>query len=92
MGKSPLFLKCINYIFFVFSNCPDYDLCEECEAIFGVHDPNHVFLKIRRPVRLRNKSPLLKQIIYRSTLAEPLETRQPLYEGAEKLVKAKMEK
>ncbi|XP_071149090.1 next to BRCA1 gene 1 protein-like [Mytilus edulis] len=73
-------------------NCSDYDLCEECEAIHGVHDPNHVFLKIRRPVRLRNKTPLLKQIIYRSSSTEHIEARQPLFESAEKLLKAKMDK
>ena len=32
------------------SNCEDYDLCEECEGVEGVHNPDHVFLKIRRPV------------------------------------------
>ena len=72
-------------------NCADYDLCEECEAIFGVHDPNHVFLKIRRPVRLRNKSPLLKQIIYRSP---PTDTDGQIHESAEKLhhMRSKMDK
>ena len=71
-------------------NCPDYDLCEECEAIHGVHDPSHVFLKIRRPVRLRNKAPLLKQIIYRTT--EFGETRLPLFDNPEEMLKNKMEK
>lgn len=29
------------------STCPDYDLCEVCEAKTGVHDPSHLFLKLR---------------------------------------------
>jgi len=28
--------------------CPDYDLCETCEAKGGVHDPSHAFIKLRR--------------------------------------------
>ncbi|GFS07575.1 next to BRCA1 1 protein [Elysia marginata] len=32
-------------------NCLDFDLCERCEAIPGLHDPTHVFLKIRHPAR-----------------------------------------
>ncbi|KAF9162476.1 hypothetical protein DFQ26_003530 [Actinomortierella ambigua] len=43
-------------------NCADYDLCGNCEAkeAHG-HDPNHIFLKIRRPVetRLAHPTPLL---------------------------------
>lgn len=35
-------------------NCPDYDLCEPCEELFGkqegIHPQDHVFLKIRRPI------------------------------------------
>jgi len=49
-----------------------------------------VFLKIRRPVRLRNKTPLLKQIIYRTT--EFGETRLPLFNNPEEMLKNKMEK
>jgi len=33
------------------NNCPDYDLCQACEAKGGVHDPSHVFLKIAKPVQ-----------------------------------------
>jgi len=32
------------------SNCPDYDLCQTCEAKGGIHEPSHVFLKIAKPV------------------------------------------
>jgi hypothetical protein len=34
------------------ANCADYDLCETCEAKGGVHNPDHVFLKIVRPIRV----------------------------------------
>jgi len=30
------------------SSCPDYDLCEACEAKPGVHDASHQFLKLRK--------------------------------------------
>jgi len=33
------------------SNCPDYDLCQNCESKVGVHDPSHVFLKIAKPIQ-----------------------------------------
>lgn len=47
-------------------HCPDYDLCESCEAIEGVHDANHVFLKLKRPaVKSGHKmEPLLCQPLY----------------------------
>ncbi|NXM03656.1 NBR1 protein, partial [Tyrannus savana] len=32
------------------SLCPAYNICEECEAGMYSHDPNHVLLKLRRPV------------------------------------------
>jgi len=32
------------------STCPDYDLCEKCEPQ-GVHNPDHVFLMIKKAVR-----------------------------------------
>jgi len=31
------------------SICPDFDLCEICEALENVHDPTHVFFKIKNP-------------------------------------------
>ncbi|XP_020651700.3 next to BRCA1 gene 1 protein isoform X1 [Pogona vitticeps] len=32
------------------SLCPSYSICELCEAGVYTHDPNHVLLKLRRPV------------------------------------------
>ncbi|XP_009876705.1 PREDICTED: next to BRCA1 gene 1 protein [Apaloderma vittatum] len=32
------------------SLCPAYSICEQCEAGAYAHDPNHVLLKLRRPV------------------------------------------
>jgi hypothetical protein len=31
-------------------SCPDFDLCESCEASGGKHDESHHLLKIRQPV------------------------------------------
>lgn len=50
---------------FGFSNCVDYDLCEECENINGIHDHTHVFIKLRRPIKFRQRGPLMKQILYK---------------------------
>ncbi|XP_009959895.1 PREDICTED: next to BRCA1 gene 1 protein [Leptosomus discolor] len=32
------------------SLCPAYSICEQCEAGTYAHDPNHILLKLRRPV------------------------------------------
>ena len=32
-----------------YRNCSDYDLCETCEGIDGIHIPSHVFLKLHYP-------------------------------------------
>ncbi|GIY72957.1 next to BRCA1 gene 1 protein [Caerostris extrusa] len=34
-------------------NCPDFDLCQECESLPYIHNKNHIFLKIRYPVALK---------------------------------------
>ncbi|ORZ26475.1 hypothetical protein BCR41DRAFT_348372 [Lobosporangium transversale] len=40
-------------------NCPDYDLCGNCEASPSfVHDPDHLFIKIRKPINSQSMSPL----------------------------------
>ncbi|KAF9961854.1 Next to BRCA1 protein 1 protein [Mortierella alpina] len=39
-------------------NCPDYDLCGNCEALPDpVHDPSHILLKIRKPISMRLAAP-----------------------------------
>lgn len=51
-------------------SCADYDLCEFCESQEGIHQEDHLFLKVRRPLsRLgMNKKgkmkPLLKKNVY----------------------------
>ncbi|KAF9545890.1 hypothetical protein EC957_010394 [Mortierella hygrophila] len=43
-------------------NCADYDLCGNCEALpQPIHDPTHIFLKIRKPIapRLASVTPVL---------------------------------
>jgi len=44
--------------------CPDYDLCETCEKLGGVHDKSHCFLKIHNSfelMKLRQPGPALQQ-------------------------------
>ena len=51
-------------------SCADYDLCEFCESQPGIHQEDHLFVKVRRPCsRLgMNKKgkmkPLLKKNAY----------------------------
>lgn len=52
-------------ILIFYSNCANYDLCEECEAIHGVHDSDHVFLKLRKPARLGKRTVILKNTLYK---------------------------
>merc|ERR1712159_103081 len=40
-------------------NCNDYDLCEKCEAIEGLHPPSHVFVKMHLPAVLTGQPELL---------------------------------
>ncbi|RIA80248.1 hypothetical protein C1645_792940 [Glomus cerebriforme] len=54
--------KPINGIRFKCGNCPDFDLCGNCEASpLKKHDPNHVFIKFKRPVPspISSTTPLL---------------------------------
>lgn len=69
--KFMLFCGCCLSMFVpFFSNCENFDLCENCETLDGSHDPDHVFLKIRRPIPviIRKKNghvvPLLKANLY----------------------------
>ncbi|XP_064597849.1 next to BRCA1 gene 1 protein-like [Liolophura sinensis] len=50
-------------------NCADYDLCEACETQDGIHTPEHVFIKLRRPWAGVGKVegeqvPLLRCLVY----------------------------
>ncbi|XP_052235055.1 uncharacterized protein LOC127847284 [Dreissena polymorpha] len=52
-------------------NCLDFDLCEVCESKSGLHNPEHVFVKIRRPCPRVGmvdgvRRPLLRGSIYRT--------------------------
>ncbi|XP_069490304.1 next to BRCA1 gene 1 protein isoform X2 [Ambystoma mexicanum] len=44
------------------SLCPAYSLCEFCEVEGSSHDPNHVFLKLRKPVHFISENNSLGQI------------------------------
>jgi len=51
------------------ANCPDYDLCQRCENKGGAHDPEHLFLKIYKPLPpIRTSSPLLPQLYETETV------------------------
>jgi hypothetical protein len=68
---SPILALYLTEFFFYTRNCPDFDLCEPCEAIEGIHDASHVFVKLRFPgVGIGRRHgvmiPLLKDIIYKS--------------------------
>ncbi|XP_060065611.1 next to BRCA1 gene 1 protein-like [Ylistrum balloti] len=54
-------------------NCIDYDLCEECEAVNGIHNTDHVFLKLRKPAKFRLQAPLFKATLYRQREKLPQE-------------------
>ncbi|KAH9514091.1 hypothetical protein Btru_030191 [Bulinus truncatus] len=59
----------IRGIRFKCGNCLDFDLCEVCEDLPDIHDPSHVFLKLRYPARNtgrvgNEKAPLLRENIY----------------------------
>lgn len=56
-------------IFLFLRNCSDYDLCETCEQIDGIHTPSHVFLKLYYPTasagqKVGHLQPLLHGNIY----------------------------
>ncbi|RGB22858.1 hypothetical protein C1646_729705 [Rhizophagus diaphanus] len=54
--------KSITGVRFKCGNCPDFDLCGNCEASpLKKHDPNHVFIKFKRPVPspISSTTPLL---------------------------------
>ncbi|XP_076459408.1 uncharacterized protein LOC143292750 [Babylonia areolata] len=55
---------------YICGNCPNYDLCEDCEDIQpSFHDHTHVFIKLRRPNLKAGthhgvRVPLLKRVLY----------------------------
>lgn len=73
-----------------FSNCANYDLCEECEGIYGIHDVDHIFIKIRKPCsKLPRSKPLFKTTIYRvgktkgtATVEKPAASKEEKDESA----------
>lgn len=70
-------------------NCPDFDLCEACEDKPGIHHPDHVFVKIRRPcyrvgVSDGVRKPLLRTLIYQARRKCTSKMLVPIYpEGEE---------
>ena len=75
---------------FCFRNCLDFDLCESCEDKPGSHNPDHVFVKIRKPCYRVGvtadgiRKPLLKTSIYRAQRKCGTKLLIPIYgEGEE---------
>jgi len=44
------------------ANCPNFDLCEECEAKGTLHVATHVFVKIRKPTNQHWYRPILMNL------------------------------
>ncbi|XP_071103664.1 next to BRCA1 gene 1 protein-like [Haliotis cracherodii] len=75
-------------------NCPNFDLCEDCEGKPGIHDHDHVFLKLRRPcldagLKEGRKVPLLKHLLYADNTERHTEEHDRLraWKVAEKLAR-----
>ncbi|KAJ1817538.1 hypothetical protein LPJ75_001690 [Coemansia sp. RSA 2598] len=51
-------------------NCVDYDLCERCEANNN-HNKDHLFVKIRRPIRAPVNKPMLPMVFPSVAAAQP---------------------
>ncbi|XP_057303928.1 uncharacterized protein LOC130641227 [Hydractinia symbiolongicarpus] len=81
-------------------NCSDYDLCEMCEQIDGIHTPSHVFLKLYYPTasagqKVGHLQPLLRGNIYeeRETEREKEDLLQRKFDsGSELNIMEKVEK
>ncbi|CAG8481049.1 10357_t:CDS:10 [Ambispora leptoticha] len=66
--------KAINGVRYKCGNCPDFDLCGNCEASpLNKHDENHVFIKIKKPViiPISSREPLLQNFYSGSDLKSP---------------------
>jgi hypothetical protein len=59
-------MKTIRGICFRCGNCIDYDLCELCEKE-GIHNPEHIFIMIKKNLPLMPKTPKFEDV-----LSEPL--------------------
>lgn len=46
------------------ANCPDYDLCEQCEGQGSSHDRTHLFYKIRIPAPFLGANPRQQQPVW----------------------------
>eukprot|EP00732_Lithocolla_globosa_P002342 Lithocolla_globosa_v1_NODE_1515_length_2519_cov_63.243101.p1 type:complete len:649 gc:universal NODE_1515_length_2519_cov_63.243101:460-2406(+) len=58
-------------------HCPDYDLCDNCEPqADSVHPKNHIFLKIKRPIRMSYWTVMLPPITPPVLIPAPKSTPQ----------------
>ncbi|KAI8327509.1 hypothetical protein BD560DRAFT_417989 [Blakeslea trispora] len=50
-------------------NCPNYDLCENCEEQAAlIHNQSHAFIKLRRPIQSVVHMPLLPELRFLETI------------------------
>ncbi|CAG8451030.1 2436_t:CDS:2, partial [Acaulospora colombiana] len=86
--------KPINGVRFKCGNCADFDLCGNCEASPATkHNPDHVFIKFRRPVPspLSASEPLLRNFYSRSEFGVH-QTRRRQSSSQQKLDNKEVEK
>uniref|UniRef100_G1KNQ0 Next to BRCA1 gene 1 protein n=1 Tax=Anolis carolinensis TaxID=28377 RepID=G1KNQ0_ANOCA len=60
------------------SVCPSYSICELCEAGAYAHDPNHVLLKLRRPILCISESYNLGQFSPRLATLEQVRLQKQM--------------
>nr|XP_060637238.1 next to BRCA1 gene 1 protein isoform X1 [Anolis sagrei ordinatus] len=60
------------------SVCPSYSICELCEAGIYAHDPNHVLLKLRRPILCISESYNLGQFSPRLATLEQVRLQKQM--------------
>ena len=66
-------------------NCADYDLCEFCEAKDGIHDPEHTFLKLKKPVHYCGMNVNQKLVpMLPCLVSEPVPVLTPVVKKVEK--------
>uniref|UniRef100_A0ACB8ETG4 Uncharacterized protein n=1 Tax=Sphaerodactylus townsendi TaxID=933632 RepID=A0ACB8ETG4_9SAUR len=72
------------------SVCPSYSICESCETGLYAHDPNHLLLKLRRPVLCLSETYNLGQFSPRLTTLEQLRLQKQMDKRFQKAEKQRL--